>query len=174
VLKKRVAFASACAPLLFNIYGFAVTAGCVGPAVLDKRLYEGLSNLVGLKISYATSDPFDGHLRDSMDVVGSQPLIDRGPCGVGVEATSGLAFLFPDLVLPLVANRLQSDPVRFARPSRSTIPCRFEGRARSAWAAIGGVGRALRGIDDAAGMELVGAFDIPDDPVAHHTARSGL
>lgn len=101
--------ASACAPVPFYVYEFADRSGYAVPPSVLLTLRERAENLVGLKVSDAPLDRFERYLFEGLDVfVGPEALILSGLERGAVGAISGLASVFPELVVELFRRR---DPV---------------------------------------------------------------
>jgi dihydrodipicolinate synthase/N-acetylneuraminate lyase len=121
-LEHFAAAASACAPLPFYVYEFAVTSGYAVPPTVVERLRERAPNLAGMKVSDRTWEQLEAYLIEGLDVfVGFEGLIGRGKDAGAVGAVSALASAFPEIVASAVrgedvdAGPLRTEIDRFPR-----------------------------------------------------------
>lgn len=100
------AAAEACRPLPFYLYEFRARSGYSIPLSAIERLGELAPNLAGLKVSNAPFEALEPYLLDSLDVfVGAESLVLAGLERGAKGAVSGLAAVFPELVVRLVRER---------------------------------------------------------------------
>jgi dihydrodipicolinate synthase/N-acetylneuraminate lyase len=110
------AAAAACAPTPFYVYEFAARSGYAVPVPVLAALRERASNLAGLKVSDAPWERFEPYLLDGFDVfVGPEALIPQGLARGAAGAVSGLASVYPELVVEAVrTGEADLGPVRAA------------------------------------------------------------
>ncbi|HEY1370398.1 MAG TPA: dihydrodipicolinate synthase family protein [Gaiellaceae bacterium] len=110
------AAAAACAPTPFYVYEFAARSGYSVPVPVLAELRERASNLAGLKVSDAPWERFEPYLLDGFDVfVGPEALIPQGLARGAAGAVSGLASVYPELVVEAVrTGEADLGPVRAA------------------------------------------------------------
>jgi dihydrodipicolinate synthase/N-acetylneuraminate lyase len=110
------AAAAACAPTPFYVYEFAARSGYSVPVSVLAELRERASNLAGLKVSDAPWERFAPYLLDGFDVfVGPEALIPQGLARGAAGAVSGLASVYPELVVEAVrTGDAELGPVRAA------------------------------------------------------------
>ncbi|MGE5273271.1 MAG: dihydrodipicolinate synthase family protein [Verrucomicrobiota bacterium] len=102
-LEHFAAAATACAPLPFYVYEFAITSGYAIPPAVVARLRERASNLAGMKVSDRTLEQLDPYLELGLDVfVGYEGLVRPGMEAGAVGAVSALASAFPEIVAAAV------------------------------------------------------------------------
>jgi dihydrodipicolinate synthase/N-acetylneuraminate lyase len=102
-LEHFTAAASACAPLPFYVYEFAITSGYAVPPAVVGRLRERAGNLAGMKVSDRTWEQLQGYLAEGIDVfVGFEGLIATAMAAGAVGAVSALASAFPEVVAAAV------------------------------------------------------------------------
>ena len=95
-LEHFAAAATACAPLPFYVYEFAITSGYAVPPAVVARLRERAGNLAGMKVSDRTWEQLEGYLIDGLDLfVGFEGLIAPAMAAGAVGAVSALASAFP-------------------------------------------------------------------------------
>jgi dihydrodipicolinate synthase/N-acetylneuraminate lyase len=113
LLRHFVGAASACEPLPFYVYEFAVRSGYAVPIPVIERLREIVPNLAGLKVSDRPFDQVEPYLLDGLDVfIGSEPIALEGLEHGAVGCVSGLASAWPETVASLVHERRAEAHVR--------------------------------------------------------------
>ena len=105
MVRHFVAAAEACAPLPFYLYEFRARAGYSIPLSAIARIREQAPNLAGLKVSNQPFDAVAPYLLDDLDVfIGAEAVVRQGIEAGAAGAVSGLAAVFPELVVGLVRN----------------------------------------------------------------------
>jgi dihydrodipicolinate synthase/N-acetylneuraminate lyase len=80
LLARFEAAAVACAPVPFSFYEFEARTGYALPLGLIESLRDGLSNVVGLKVSDSPCERAAPYILDRLDVfVGREELSPQGP-----------------------------------------------------------------------------------------------
>jgi dihydrodipicolinate synthase/N-acetylneuraminate lyase len=106
LVRHFAAAAEACSPLPFYLYEFRARAGYSIPPAAIERLRELAPNLAGLKVSNQPFEEVEPYLGEGLDVfVGAESLVLRGLERGATGAVSGLAAVFPELVVRLVRER---------------------------------------------------------------------
>jgi dihydrodipicolinate synthase/N-acetylneuraminate lyase len=113
-LEHFAAAATACAPLPFYVYEFAITSGYAVPPAVVAQLRERAPNLAGMKVSDRTWEQLRPYLVDGLDVfVGYEGLIRTGMQAGAVGAVSALASAFPEIVAAAVrGENVDPGPLR--------------------------------------------------------------
>jgi len=127
-----VAAASACAPLPFYVYEFAVRSGYEVPIPVIERLRDRVPNLAGMKVSDRPWERVEPYLIEGLDVfVGAESLVARGLAAGAAGAVSGLASAFPEVVAALVhePTRERSDEAERLRAALDAFP--FQAAAKT-------------------------------------------
>lgn len=108
ILRHLAAAARACEPTLFYVYEFEPRSGyAISPDVVQ-RLRDEAPNLAGLKVSDKPWSAVAPYLVEGLDVfVGAEELLREGLTAGAAGAVSGLASVFPDVVVDLVRGRGQ-------------------------------------------------------------------
>ena len=107
LVRHFAAAAEACRPLPFYLYEFRARTGYSIPPSAIVRLRELAPNLAGLKVSNAPFEAVEPYLIDGLDVfIGAESLVLTGLERGATGAVSGLAAVFPELVVRLVRDRV--------------------------------------------------------------------
>ena len=106
LVRHFAAAGAACAPTPFYLYEFRARTGYSIPPGAIERLREQAPNLAGLKVSNAPFEDVEPYLVEGLDAfIGAEALILRGLEGGAAGAVSGLASVYPELVVKLVRER---------------------------------------------------------------------
>ena len=99
------AAASACAPTPFYAYELQAASGYAIPPRVVERLREGVTNLVGMKVSDSPFAKVAPYMLDGLDVlIGAEVLIGEGLAAGAAGAVSGLASAFPEVVVEALSS----------------------------------------------------------------------
>jgi dihydrodipicolinate synthase/N-acetylneuraminate lyase len=105
LLAHFVAAARACAPLPFYAYELEKASGYAIPPEVVERLRDAVDNLVGMKVSDAPFSKVQPYLLEGLDVfVGAESLIGEALAAGAAGAVSGLAAVFPEVVVEAVRS----------------------------------------------------------------------
>ncbi|MEP6978604.1 MAG: dihydrodipicolinate synthase family protein [Thermoleophilia bacterium] len=108
ILRHLAAAARACEPTPFYVYEFEPRSGYAISVDVVRALRDEAPNLAGLKVSDKPWSAVAPYLIEGLDVfVGAEELLLEGLAAGAAGAVSGLASVFPDVVVDLVRGRGQ-------------------------------------------------------------------
>jgi dihydrodipicolinate synthase/N-acetylneuraminate lyase len=133
LLEHFAAAAAACAPVPFYVYELQARSGYAIPVPVLERLRERAPNFAGMKVSDKPFSAVRPYMLEGLDVfVGSEPLIPEALAAGCVGTVSGLAAVYPSVVVELFRHPTAQGAARVEELRARLEPIPPKGKAELA------------------------------------------